>query len=139
MRKNFYILRKDFLCTYIAASIFAKWLYIIGSKLYSRSSYIILTIRFFFTEKIAVNFGSETRDNHGALSRKGEREERERRAVNGGKTESDEGGKKSCAATFECRENVFVGPLVYVHFARDAPPLHHKRHKNEQTLLMSLN
>lgn len=39
--------------------------------------------------------------------------------MNGGKTEDNEGGKKSCAATFECRENdSSVGAM---HFARDAP------------------
>lgn len=42
--------------------------------------------------------------------------------MNGGKTEGNKGGKKSCAVTFECENDSLVGPMFDVmHFARDAP------------------
>lgn len=69
-----------------------------------------------------------------------EEEKRERFVtVNGGKTEGNEGGKKSCAATFECRENAIRRSAES--FARDAPPRGERKmiKKNEQAALISLD
>lgn len=98
--------------------------------------------------EIAVNFRPAAREIIVIAVVVVEREEKERKywcTVNGGKMEGHEGGKKSCAATFECRENDSSAESVSYAFCGRCTDemLRHahfeKRNKNERHALTSLD